>query len=130
MQNLLHVVMIGLAATVMVTVVRELKPEWGTLLRLMVGALLFLVLLGPLSQVVAAISHMAQLAKIPGAYLGLLFKVLGIAYLTTLAARVAYDTGESAIGTRIELAGKIVILMLAVPLLKDITVELLKLIPS
>lgn len=127
---LLHLVALGLIGTVVLTVVRDLRPEWGTLLRLAIGTLLLLAVISPLARAVSALTHLAVMAHIPDIYLGLLFKVVGVAYLTTLAARVAYDTGESAIGSRIELAGKITILLLAIPILSDVTTDLLRMIPS
>ncbi|MBX5466529.1 MAG: stage III sporulation protein AD [Firmicutes bacterium] len=126
----LKVVAAGLVLTLMGSLLREMRGEWGTVVRLVGGALLLLWLIRPLAGAVAALDRLAQLGSIPGAYLGLLLRILGMAYLTTLAARVAYDSGESHLGARIELAGKIAVLVLAVPLITLITKSLLALIPS
>ncbi len=47
----------------------------------------------------------------------ILLKVLAVAYLTDFTAQLASDAGESAIGSKLELAGKIIIFYLSIPIL-------------
>ncbi len=130
MTQIVQIVGIGLVLTVLVIVMQEQRGDWAELVRIGGGVLMLLFLVAPLIKVVNDVTRIAVLASIPGVYLGLLFKVLGIAYLTTFAARIAYDSGESGIAARLELAGKLFILLLAVPLIASVTDALLKLVPS
>lgn len=126
----IHIALVAIVATVMLVIIREQRSEWGTVLRILIGAVLFLMVLHPLMDVISNITRVAALARVRGAYLGLLLKVIGIAYLTTFAAHFAYDAGETGTGWRVEVAGKIVILALALPLVVSITETILKMIPS
>ena len=54
-------------------------------------------------------------------YITLLMKTVGISLLTATAADICRDSGESAIASKVELVGKCEILLLSLPLLKDIT---------
>lgn len=130
MQSIVQIALVGLASTVLLVVIREQRSEWAVILRIGVGAILLLLVLAPLGRVVSEILHLAQLAKVRGLYLGILLKVVGITYLTTFAAYVAYDTGEAGTGWRIEVAGKVVVLALAIPLIVAVTETVLKMIPS
>jgi stage III sporulation protein AD len=56
-------------------------------------------------------------------------KVLGIAYLTELAAGICRDTGEQALAQRVELGGKVLILLLAIPVLNAVLALVLRLVP-
>lgn len=128
--NLVHIALIGIVATILLVVIREQRSEWGAVLRIAVGVVMFLAVIRPLARLVADLVHLASLAHIPGAYIGLLLKVIGIAYLTTFAAHIAYDAGEVGTGWRIEVSGKIVILLLAMPLVASIAETVIKMIPS
>jgi stage III sporulation protein AD len=128
--ELVKVVGLGLIATVLLVVIREQRAEWGLMLRLASSFALLLLIVPELARVVSLLIRMSELARVPGAYVDILLKVVGIAYITMLAAHVAYDSNEAGTGWRIELAGKVVILLLAVPLIASITETLLKLIPS
>ncbi|MDA8193016.1 MAG: stage III sporulation protein AD [Thermaerobacter sp.] len=130
MQSILQVVLLGLAITVVLVTIREQRPEWGFILRVGSGAVLLLLVAGPLTRVAGEVAHLATLANVRGIYLGLVLKVIGITYLTTFAAQVAYDTGESGTAWRVEVAGKILILVLSLPLIAAITETVLKMIPS
>ncbi|CAB1128913.1 Stage III sporulation protein AD [Candidatus Hydrogenisulfobacillus filiaventi] len=121
---------IGLISTVLLLLLRRERPEWGVVVALAAGvALLFLVLV-PLGRVVGTLTQLAGLGHLQGAYLTLLLKVLGIAYLTTLAAQVARDAGETLVAGRVELAGKVLILALALPIIRAITETLIHWLPT
>jgi stage III sporulation protein AD len=129
-QTILKVASISLIATVLLVVLREERKEWGVILRFGIGAVVLLMILAPLDSVITHVVQLAAAAKIRGLYLAILLKVIGIAYIATFAAQLAYDTGESGLGWRVELAGKIAILVIALPLIGAILNTVLKMIPS
>ena len=49
-----------------------------------------------------------------------IFKVLAVAYISDLTAQLCRDAGESAVGGKVELAGKVIIFYLALPILSAI----------
>ena len=62
-----------------------------------------------------ALSELAMRYGIPTAYVGVLVKIIGIAYLVQFGAQVCKDAGESAIATRVEMGGRILILSMTLP---------------
>lgn len=130
MQALMKVVGLGLLAVVLLIVIREERKDLGVILRFGVGAVMLVLIVPDIARVVSALVHISELAHIPAQYLALLLKVVGISYLTVFVAQLAVDSGETGTGQRIELAGKIAILILAIPLIASITETVLKLIPS
>ena len=130
MHTILKVASIALIATVLLVVLREERKEWGVVIRFAVGAVVLLLILAPLQTVIAQVLQLATLVKVRGLYLAILLKVRGIAYIATFAAQMAYDTGESGLGWRVELAGKVAILALSLPLISAIITTILKMIPS
>lgn len=130
MHTILRLVSVGIIGTVLLAVVREERKDLGVVLRLAIGVALLLILIVPLAEVLAGFLKLVDQAQIRGLYLGLLLKVIGIAYLATFAAHIAYDSGEAGIGWRIEVGAKIVILALALPLVSAILQTVLKMIPS
>ncbi|MEE0980647.1 MAG: stage III sporulation AC/AD family protein [Acutalibacteraceae bacterium] len=67
---------------------------------------------------------MSDLAGVSGAvqeeYVLLLLKVLGVALITKFAIDICNDSGNSALGTAVSLAGKAVILIMCFPLLSTV----------
>ena len=131
MATALRLVGVGLTATVLLVVLGQFQQRSVALVvRVAAAVVLLLAILVPLAQVVAALGRIAALAHVRGLYLALLLKVLGIAYLATLGAEVARDAGEGALAGKVELAGKVLILVLAVPVLTAIAQLLFKMIPG
>jgi stage III sporulation protein AD len=58
--------------------------------------------------------------NVPPEYGGIIFKSLGIAFITELASDTCRDVGGTAISTKIELAGKVAILIISLPLFEKI----------
>lgn len=123
--NLYSVIGIGLVATILSVLVKQTRPEQAVLISLAAGCLIFGFVL---SQVRDLISWWEEVATEFGAvstYVAPLIKILGITYLTQFASQACRDAGENAVALKLELAGKVVVLGLSVPILKMI-LELIK----
>ncbi len=95
-----------------------------------VGALIFLFLLDEIASVIQLIQDLAAQANIHTVYLQTILKIIGIAYIAEFGAQISRDAGHAAIASKIELAGKIFILVLAIPIIKAVIEMILALLPS
>ena len=62
-------------------------------------------------------------------YLGILLKITGIAILTEFAVSICNDAGESAIATKIDLGGKIIIISISIPIIVALLELIVKIMP-
>ncbi len=76
------------------------------------------------------IEKLATDAKVNMVYVETILKIIGIAYIAEFAAQITKDAGQGAIASKIELAGKIIILAMAIPILTVLIETIMKLIPS
>ncbi len=94
-------------------------------LTLVTSAILLLSSVGFVSQVVSTVSSLFESAKIDNMYIRIIFKSLGVTYITQFAADYCKDCGESAIASQVVLTGKISVLVISLPLFKAF-VEIVK----
>ena len=106
---------IGLIGMILAVLFRQHKPEYAPLISLAAGLAVVFLLLGQLEPIFFQMEEILQQAGIGTEYIVVLLKSLGICYITQLAADTCRDAGESAIASKMELAGKITVLTLAVP---------------
>ncbi|MBQ3242107.1 MAG: stage III sporulation protein AD [Oscillospiraceae bacterium] len=106
---------IGLIGMILAVLFRQHKPEYAPLISLAAGLAVVFLLLGELEPIFYQMEEIFQQAGIGTEYIAVLLKSLGICYITQLAADTCRDAGESAIASKMELAGKITVLTLAVP---------------
>ena len=105
----------GLLAVILCVVVRQLKPEGAVFVNIAAGLMILIVAVKTLSPSVQAISELAESAGISGSFAEVLLKALAISYVTALSADCARDAGEAALGSKLELAGRVSIAALSLP---------------
>lgn len=110
------VIGIGVTAAVIAVVLRQAKPEYALLVSLGAGILILYRLLFDITPVAAEMQEIIRVIKIPAEYARILFKALGMCMLTQVACDTCKDAGETAIATKLEMAGRIGILVISLPL--------------
>lgn len=105
----------GLMAVVLCVTVRQLKPDSAVLVNIAAGIMILLAAVRLLAPSVKAIGELADSAGISGEFAEVLLKALAISYVTSLSADCARDAGEAALGSKLELAGRISIAALSLP---------------
>lgn len=73
---------------------------------------------------------LAKQANVNMVYLETILKIIGIAYIAEFASQITKDAGQGSLSSKIELAGKIIILAMAIPILTVMIETILNLIPS
>ena len=96
------------------------KPEFAFLAEAGGVALAVLCLFPSLQSAVRTMEEYFSAAGIDALYIKILLQSLGIAVLTKLTADICRDAGQTAMATKTELGGKILITVLALPLLQEI----------
>jgi stage III sporulation protein AD len=62
-------------------------------------------------------------------YFTSVLKITGIAYISEFGAEICRDAGEGAIASKIEMAGKVIIIALAIPVITSLIDLVLKIMP-
>ena len=127
--HILQLVGIGLTATVLVALLRPHTPQIAMALALLAGTILLLSVIPSMEKVISMLNDMATSARIDHGFLTTVLKIIGIAYIVEFAAQIARDAQESALAGRIELAGKVGIVILALPIITDVVNSLIHLLP-
>lgn len=62
-------------------------------------------------------------------FLGILLKITGIAVLTEFAVSICKDSGETAIASKIDLGGKIIIISISIPIITALLELIISILP-
>lgn len=128
--EILQIIGVAFVATFLALVVKEQKPNFAFLLIVFVGCAIFLFLVDQIYTIIHMIEKIAVNANVNLIYVQTILKIIGIAYIVEFAAQITKDAGQGAIASKIELAGKIMILTMAIPILTLLIETIIKLIPS
>lgn len=122
---------VGLALLTMLfyVILKERKAEFALQLTVVFGALVFLAMMSKIEAVLRVFEDLALQANVNMFYLNTIFKIIGIAYIAEFGSQICKDAGSSSIAGKIEFAAKILIIVLAIPIIVAILEIVVKLIP-
>lgn len=126
--EIIKVVSFALAALFIFMLLGERKKELAVLVAIIAGAIIFLALIDKLSEIINFIGAVADKANIDMVYIGIVLKILAIAYLSSFCSEICKDAGASSIASKVEFAGKILILALAIPILMAVLNSILQIL--
>ena len=115
--DITKVIALGLIGTIFSVLLKKENPQIAMLTAAATGILIFLMLCSPLGELISLLRETAEQAGVGEGYFSIVLKVIGIAYLTQFGAQLCSDAGESAIAAKIELAGKVLMMAAAAPVL-------------
>ncbi|WP_353894569.1 stage III sporulation protein AD [Proteinivorax hydrogeniformans] len=125
----MSIVAFGIVASIIIVIIKQQKPEIAMQLALAAGALIFLAVISQIYTVVRSIEEMAYQAELNVMFLGTMLRIIGIAYITEFGSQVCKDAGQGAVASKVEFAGKIMMLLLALPIISMILQTLVSILP-
>ena len=111
---------IGLAGTLLSLAVRSYRPEFSVYISIACGIILFMTVIAQFSDILSVVSDVFSRSGYANSYFPVRLKILAIAYLTDLISQVCRDAGENGIASKTEMAGKIFILYVSLPVFTSI----------
>ncbi len=124
-----QIVGLALMVTVISVVLKQIRPEIALQLTILTSALIFIVVMSKIKVIVDLLQNLADQANISSYYLLIVLKIVGVAYLAEFGAQICRDAGEGALASKIELAAKIGVIVIAIPIIVAITESLIRLVP-
>jgi stage III sporulation protein AD len=103
--------------TILTVLIRPHRPEIAIWLSVICGLIIIGRILPYINFLVRTLTDITAGTKAGPVYFTTVLKVVGIAYLAGFGAEICRDAGESATAGKLELAGKVIILITALPVL-------------
>lgn len=128
--EIVQIVGLSIFATILVLILKEQKPMFAFLITAFTGITIFLFLIGKISIVIHVLEDLANKASIDMIFLKTILKIIGIAYIAEFGAQIVRDAGQETIASKIELSGKILIMVMAIPIVSVIIETVVKLLPT
>ncbi len=111
------IMVIALIGVIMAMFLRTQRAEYSVFLSICIAVLILFCVLGLFSSAKEQLASISAFMTMDNQYYGLLFKMIGITYLCEFCSGICKDSGYQAIGSQIEIFGKISILLAGVPIL-------------
>lgn len=107
----------AIISVVLVVVLKEQRKEMALVLSITAGIILLFFTISKLETITEMLNMLVERAGVDKNFLIIILKITGIAYIVEFGKNVCQDAGQTAIGTKLEIAGKVIIVTLSLPLI-------------
>ena len=127
--EIVKIVGIGLIALIIIIILKQYKPEFVIYVSLIAGAMILFLVMNKISGIITMLTNLSNKVSVNGQFLELLIKITGIAFLTEFAVSICKDSGETAIASKVDLGGKVIIISMSIPIISSLLESVLKILP-
>lgn len=118
--EVIKIVGISIFAVIMIIILKNYRPEMALVLSIITGIGIMLYAISKMSSVINVLNDLVSKSGVNTDFLLIIIKVIGIAYIVEFGKNVCIDAGQSSIATKLEMAGKVVIVVLTIPLVSSL----------
>jgi len=115
--DIVQIVGVALVATMLIILVKKQNSEIGTLLSITGGILLFLMIIPSLMTVIGVVTNISNSIDSRLDHINIVLRILGVAYIAEFGSNICTDAGEKAIAQKIDLSGKVLIMVMSAPII-------------
>lgn len=127
--EIIKIIGIGLIALILIIILKQYKPEFVIYVSLLAGALILVMTFSKISGIMDLINNLSSKVSVHQEFITLLIKITGIAILTEFAVSICKDTGETAIASKVDMGGKVIMVSMSVPIIAGLLETILKILP-
>lgn len=127
--DLAKLIVIGIATALGVLLLRQVKPELAVIVGLVGIILIFMMLVSGLTQIISSINGIVSQTGLATQLFASILKIVGIGYLCEIASSICQDAGAKTVADMVILGGKIIIMVLAIPIIQALVDVVLGVLP-
>ena len=111
---------IGLITVASSLLIKQSRPEFSFFISLSGTFMVFFICVKEVESYLSSFLGILSDAGFSAGYFSVALKAVGIGYITEFAADTAGDSGQSALASKITLAGRTLLFIIALPVIKDL----------
>ncbi|MGI6701655.1 MAG: stage III sporulation protein AD [Christensenellales bacterium] len=119
--DILKVIGVGIIGVLIASLIKRDKEDYFSVFVVLVAGIIILIyIVHSLGDVVVAFNKITDTSGIDDKLFGTILKIIGIGYLTEYSASICTDFHYNSLGAKIQLAGKIAIFLMALPIITNL----------
>lgn len=115
--DVLKILGLAIISVILIVVLKEQKKEIALIMTIFACVILMLFAMTKMESVIGVIESLINKSGINKDFFLIILKVTGIAYLIEFGKNICIDAGQKAIATKLEMAGKVIILTISLPVI-------------
>lgn len=126
--NVIQISSAAVCISILALCVKGINREAGRLISVAAAVVLVIAVVPMVGKIVSAVREMATYSPLGKKYVKPVLKITGIAYVTQIGAQLCRDSGEEILASRLEMAGKLAILTITLPIAKEAFIKTMEIL--
>lgn len=127
--EIIKIIGVAFVATFIIVLLKQYKPEFVIYVSILAGIIIFGMVVFKLSSIIELLRSLSSKLGVNSKFFMILIKITGIAYLSEFAVNVCKDAGETAIASKVEVAAKIIIIGMSIPIVAALLETIINILP-
>lgn len=127
--EIVKIIGVAFMATFIIVLLKQYKPEFVIHVSILAGIIIFGMVVFKLSSIIELLQSLSSKLGVNSKFFMILIKITGIAYLSEFAVNVCKDSGETAIASKVEVAAKIIIIGMSIPIVAALLETIINILP-
>ena len=127
--EIVKIIGVGITSLIIIIILKQYKPEFAVYVSIITGIIILLMSMSKISAIIGVLSNLSSKLGACSQFLKILLKITGIAILTEFAVSICKDSGETAIASKIDLGGKIIIVSISIPIITALLELIISIMP-
>lgn len=130
MDIIFKIIAIGLISCVAAMIVRPVRSDFSIIIGIAGGLIIIVLIINYFTGIINTLKDIIGITGLNSSIYTILLKIIAIGYLIDFSAGICTETGNSWLGDKIILGGKIVIMVMALPIITNILNIIMELLPK
>ncbi|QGH34898.1 stage III sporulation protein AD [Gracilibacillus salitolerans] len=127
--EIFEVISVGIIASVLFLLLKDKQPSIAFLIIVLTVLYFFIFVIQYVQEILHLITYLGDQANINEVYIKTILQIIGISYITEIGANIVKDAGLESVAVKIEMIGKVFILILAIPIFKSLIETIINIFP-
>ncbi len=130
MDTLYKILSIAIITCIACIIIKPIRPDFAIIISVIGGVIIVFYLLTYLGSIFETFNTIFNFSGLNSSLYGVIFKIIGVGYLTEFTASICQDTGNQSLGDKVLLGGKVIILVISLPIVTSILDIVMELLPK
>lgn len=120
MTTIISVCVISVVAFIFSLSLKSTHPSISLIIIIATSVIIMIFILGYVTDVISYVEELFSNVNISTEYVKILLKCTGICFITEFSCDLCKESGCASLSTQISLAGKLIALVMAIPMFKEV----------
>lgn len=124
--DITRIAVLAIIGAIFAVLLKENSPVFSMVMSVAITVVIVIFLIPKINEITTSFNSISDNININAVYIKTLVKAVAVSYIAMFSAQLCRDFGQGAIGDKVELAGKVIIMVMTAPLITELISDILR----